>query len=431
MSDIEFPEKLEVLFQPAPYKILEGGRGAAKTWNRCRALLILGMQRKLRILCAREFQNSIQDSVHKTLCDQIELMGISSFYRPMKTAIHGANGTEFMFAGLRHNVESIKSMEGIDILDVEEAVDVSKDSWEKVLPTIRKDAPGGPFEKGSEIWVSFNPELETDETYQRFVVHPPTGAVVVHLTWRDNPWFPKILQQQMEDMRTRDPDAYQNIWEGHCRQWLDGAIFANEMRAATEEGRITNVPYRHGVPVSVFCDLGYADYTALWFVQKVGMNYHIIDFHQDQFKFWPHYLGVIQSRGYVYDSIWLPHDGDNKNIALVDASKTVEGQTKAVGYRVKEVPNISVADGLNAARTMFPALYFDQIKCADGLNSLRRYRYQISKEGQFSREPKHDDASHAADAFRYLAVGTRDGAKTVKVSIPRNSTPNNSSSWMT
>jgi phage terminase large subunit len=337
-----------------------------------------------------------------------------------------------MFAGLRHNVESIKSMEGIDILDVEEAVDVSKDSWEKVLPTIRKDAPGGPFAQGSEIWVSFNPELETDETYQRFVVHPPTGAVVVHLTWRDNPWFPKILQQQMEDMRTRDPDAYLNIWEGHCRQWLDGAIFANEIRAATEESRITNVPYRQGVPVSVFCDLGYSDYTALWFVQKVGMNYHVIDFHQDQFKFWPHYLGVLQSRGYVYDSIWLPHDGGNKNIALVDASKTVEGQTKAVGYRVKEVPNISVADGLNAARTMFPAIYFDQTKCADGLNSLRRYRYQISKEGQFSREPKHDDASHAADAFRYLAVGTRDGSKTVKVSIPtRHASPNNSSSWMT
>lgn len=436
----EFPEKLAFLFSPAPYKVLHGGRGGAKTWGICRALLILGAKKKLSILCAREFQNSIEDSVYKTLCLQIPVLGLEAFYEIQATKILGrvgttAEGTEFTFSGLRRNVKSIKSREGVDILFVEEAVDVSKTTWDTVVPTFRKDAPYGPFGQGSEIWISFNPELETDVTYERFVKKPPPGAMVVSVNWRDNPWFPEKLRVLKDTTRSDDPDGYLNIWEGHCRNALEAAVYANELRKAQEESRICSVPYRAGVAVSVFADLGFADFTSLWFVQKIGMNLHVIDFHQDQFKFWPHYLKLLQGKEYYYDRIWLPHDGDRKDISQVEADKTVEGQTKAAGLKVATVPSISVADGINAVRTVFPSLYFDETKCAEGINQIRRYRYKIhnpgSAEQSHSREPLHDDASHAADALRYLAVGTKEGARERKPKLPP--LVNNSSgsqSWM-
>jgi phage terminase large subunit len=229
-GEVEFPEKLAFLFEPKRYKVLHGGRGGAKSWGIARALLILAAQKKLRILCAREFQVSIKDSVHKLLADQIEAMGLSEMYEVQKaTIICHLTGSEFIFSGLRHNVDSLKSKEAVDIVWVEEAHNVSGYSWERLIPTIRKD--------GSEIWISFNPELETDETYKRFVASPPENAAVVQMSWRDNPWFPDVLADEREDLKRRDPDAYLNIWEGHCRQALDGAVYARELRDAQEGGR--------------------------------------------------------------------------------------------------------------------------------------------------------------------------------------------------
>ena len=191
----EFPEKLQCLFRPARYKVLYGGRGGAKSWGIARALLIQGAAKPLRVLCAREIQKSIGDSVHKLLSDQIKALGLAGFYEVQKTVIRGRNGTEFTFHGLKHNVTNIKSAEGADVCWVEEAQTVSKSSWATLIPTIRKP--------GSEIWVSFNPELEDDETYQRFVANPPTGAVVVKVNWSDNPWFPDVLRQEKDDLKAR------------------------------------------------------------------------------------------------------------------------------------------------------------------------------------------------------------------------------------
>src|SRR5262245_60232648 len=134
MSNAQFPDKLACLFEPKRYKILYGGRGGAKSWGVARALLILGASRSLRILCAREFQNSIADSVHKLLSDQIAALGLAGHYDVLQTAIRGRNGTEFRFEGLRHNVTKIKSYEGVDICWVEEAQSVSKESWDTLIP---------------------------------------------------------------------------------------------------------------------------------------------------------------------------------------------------------------------------------------------------------------------------------------------------------
>src|ERR1035438_1186379 len=222
----EFPVKLQFLFRPKRYKIAYGGRGGTKSWGFARALLILGAQKTLRILCARETQKSIADSVYKLLCDQIESLQLQYFYTITKTNIVGANGTEITFAGIRQSsVGDIKSYEGCDICWVEEAQIVSKHSWDILIPTIRKEE--------SEIWVSFNPDLETDDTYKRFVVSPPSNAHIEKVNWRDNPWFPEVLRQEMLDLKARSEEDYEHIYEGMCKQVVEGAIYRKEIGRAS------------------------------------------------------------------------------------------------------------------------------------------------------------------------------------------------------
>jgi len=343
-------------------------------------------------------QNSIQDSVHRLLADQIAAMGLAEEYEIQRTTIIGRNGTTFGFEGLRHNVTSIKSYEGADICWVEEASTVSKASWDVLIPTIRKPS--------SEIWVSFNPELDTDETYKRFVLNPPVSAKVVKIGWRDNPWFPDVLDQERKDLQQRDPDAYLTVWEGNCRATLDGAIYAAEIRKATEEQRITRVPYDASKPVHTFWDIGWSDSTSIWFAQQIGYEYRLIDFHQDQQKTIPHYLQVLQQRGYVYGTDYLPHDAQAKTI--ISGGRSMQQMLQEAGRKVDIVPNTGVAEGINAARTLFGQCVFDEAKCADGLQALRRYRYDVDAEtGQWSKKPLHDANSHAADAFRYFALSIR------------------------
>jgi phage terminase large subunit len=417
----DFPDALQFLFEPARYKVLWGGRGGAKSWGAGRALLLQGLQQPIRVLCAREFQNSISDSVHKLLSDQIQAMCLGGFYTVKNAAIEGANGTEFSFAGLRHNVNKIKSFEGVDRVWVEEAQTVSKNSWEVLIPTIRKDS--------SEIWVTFNPELATDETYKRFVLNPPPNAIVRKINYTDNPWFPAVLEQERKTLQANDPDAYLNVWEGNPRETLDGAIYANEIRKATQEGRITRVPYDATKPVHTFWDLGWADNTSIWFAQAVGFEYRVIDFLQDSQKTVAHYVSELQARGYVYGVDYLPHDAQAKSLA--GAGRSIEQLMRAAGRTVRIVPRMSVADGINAARTIFGNCWFDEAKCSDGLQALRHYRYEVDEiTGQFSRNPLHDAASHAADAFRYLAVSLKEPTKPKPRIVRPMELAHGSTSWM-
>lgn len=399
--EIEFPEKLECLFQPSRYKVLYGGRGGAKSWGVARALLVQAAAKPLRILCAREFQNSISESVHALLSDQIKAMGLAGFYEIQNTTIIGKNGSAFYFAGLRHNITKIKSFEGVDIVWCEEAQSISKSSWDTLIPTIRKE--------GSEIWITFNPSLEADETYQRFVVKPPMNSIVVKINWSDNPWFPKVLEQEKDDLKAKDPDAYLTVWEGHCKQTLDGAIYANEVRQATTDGHFTRVPYDQSKPVHTFWDLGRADKTAIWFAQMVGFEFRVIDYYENQGHALAHYLKHLQGKSYVYGDTWLPHDADNE---LLASERTIAQQARAAGFHVRITPKSSIADGINAARTIFANCWFDAEKCADGIQCLRNYRYEVDPDTQqYSTKPLHDWASHGADAFRYLAVALREPKK--------------------
>ena len=189
---------------------------------------------------AGEYQRSIKDSVHKLLSEQVSALGLDDHYEVQEQKILGKNGTEIVFVGVRNNITSIKSMEGIDIFWLTEAVHVSNHTWDTLLPTVRRDPPFGPFGQGSEIWIDFNPDLGSDDTYRRWVLDPPANSVVVEVNCHDNPWFPEILKRQMEEMRLKDHDSYLNVWEGKVRRALEGAIYAKELSAADiSEGRIS------------------------------------------------------------------------------------------------------------------------------------------------------------------------------------------------
>jgi len=359
-----------------------------------RALLVKGAKSPMRFLCAREFQNSIKDSVHKLLTDQIFALNLESFYEITQSSIRGKNGTEFAFVGLKNNIANIKSFEGVDCCWVEEAQTVSKLSWNVLIPTIRKDK--------SEIWITFNPELETDETFQRFVVSPPQNAVVQKINWSDNPWFPETLELERQALKNRDIEAYNTVWEGICRQTLDGAIFAKEMTMAEIEGRITKVPYDATKPVHAIFDLGWADNTACWLMQFIGQELHFIRYFEDNQKTITYYLQEMQKFGYLYDTLWLPHDAAAKSLGT---GRSIEEIVRAAGFKVQMLDRVPIADSINAARTIFNKCYFDRENTADGLNCLRHYQYDVDVEtGAFSQKPLHNIYSHGADAFRYVGL---------------------------
>jgi phage terminase large subunit len=355
----------------------------------------MGTQRPLRILCAREQQNSIADSVHKLLSDQIDKLGLGQFYEIQKQYIHGANGTQFSFEGLRHNISRIKSYEGIDICWVEEAEATSNASLEVLIPTIRKD--------DSEIWFSFNPRLKEDPIYRRFVLDPPDDTILVRMSWRDNPWFPETLRKEMETLKAKNFDAYLNVWEGECVTNLNGAVYAEEIRRCVEENRVTKVPYDATVSVDVFVDLGRRDATTLLFVQRVGFEYHIIDHYSTNLKFWGHYMEELQKRKYIYNTVYLPWDAKAKTVGT---KMSIEELTREAGFRVRVVPRLAISDGINAARTIFDRCWFDEKKTKDFFHNLRQYHYETERDnkGLLKNEPVHDESSHDADTFRYFAV---------------------------
>lgn len=401
MPEIEapFPAKLSFLFEPYRYKVLWGGRGSGKSWGIARALLLIGVQRPLRVLCAREYQNSIADSVHKLLSDQIAELKLDGLYEIQQKNIFGPNGTSFGFEGVKNNPKRIKSYEGVDVCWVEEADTVSEESWDILIPTIRKS--------GSEIWVSFNPNVKTDYTFRFFIQAPPKDAKVVELNWRDNEWFPEELRLDMERLRDTDYDKYLHVYEGHCKRVLAGAVYADEIRAALAERRITKVPYQpEGGAVDVFFDLGWSDATALWFRQRVGFEWHYIRYYSNRLKKFEHYLDFIDSTRYRIGTLWLPHDAKAKEKGT---GLSIEELARKSGRQVRIVKGLSVEDGINAARTIFSSCWFDETECEDGVQALTEYRYNVLNDatGHLSKVPVHDHTSHGADAFRYSAVATK------------------------
>ncbi|MCK4791946.1 MAG: PBSX family phage terminase large subunit [Desulfobacteraceae bacterium] len=403
--DADFPAKLGFLFQPARYKVCYGGRGGGRSWGFARALLLKGLQKPLRICCLREVQDSIKDSVHKLLSDQIKLLELETFYKVQDVYIRGRNGTEFSFTGLSTlTVDNIKSMEGLDVAWCEEAHKITKRSWTILIPTIRKD--------GSEIWASFNPELESDETYQRLIVKPPDDCVAVKLNWRDNPWFPEVLEKERLYCKKNNPKDYPNIWEGDCKPAVEGAIYYDEITAAQNQNRICDVPYDPFLKVHVVMDLGWNDFMAIGLIQRQASALRVIEYIEDDHKTLDFYSAMLKEKKLNWGKMWLPHDAYSKDIKT---GKSTAAIMEKLGWNVpkrKEIVELSVEDGIKVTRMTFRRCYFDRThtdrKDQDGYGSLieclKRYRRRVNKQTDEPGAPLHDQFSHGADMFRYLCI---------------------------
>jgi len=395
VKEIVIPEAFEEMFSRKwRYRTYYGGRGGGKSENVCRALLVLGMESPVRILCCREFQTSIADSVHKLLSDIIKDNELDGFYQVTQATIRGKNGTEFIFKGLKHNSTEIKSMANIDYCFVEEAEKVSHNSWEMLIPTVRKP--------GSSINVVFNPKNANDPTYERFVKNVRDDAYVRKVSYLDNPFFPDVLEKERLELQKLDESAYAHVWLGEFDTRRSGAVFAKQIAKAREEGRITLVPYDPSCEVFTAWDLGWADSTTIWFAQTVGRELRIIDYYESSGEPLSHYVNIVKEKPYNYmaNGHFLPHDANAGNIR----GDAVSMQLSRMGIKNQVLENSSLEAGIEMVRQLLPMCVFDNQKTKDGIFALESYAYEWDEDRKtFKSNPRHDWSSHAADGFRYLA----------------------------
>lgn len=217
---VALPDWAQQLWTPSRYKVMRGGRGSGKSRSAASALLLQAVEYPHRILCGREIQKSIKDSVKRLLDDEIQRLGLGEFFDSVENEIRGKNGSLFIFAGLRGNSAAIKSMEGLTRCWVEEAQTISQESLNDLIPTVRQP--------GSEIWFTYNPRHATDPIDVMFCAEEkPPGTMLLHVNWQDNPWFPDVLRDEMEYDRRRDPDKYLHVWEGRYVSRSEAKVFRN------------------------------------------------------------------------------------------------------------------------------------------------------------------------------------------------------------
>ena len=393
---VEFPPKLAaVIFEPKRYLFIRGGRGSGKSWSVARALIVLAFQSRHRILCTREVQKSIKQSVHQLLKDQIDAMGLSGFFTVLETEIRGLNGSAFYFSGLSDQTsDSIKSFEGCTRVWAEEAQTISARSWKILTPTIRAE--------GSEIWATYNPELETDATHQMAVINPAPDTVSIELNYSDNPWFPAVLEaERTHAQATMKAEDYAHVWEGRCKPAIEGAIYFDEIAKAEAEGRIRDVPADSLLKTHAVWDLGWNDSMSIILVQRSASELRIVDYIEDSHRTLDDYVRQLKAMPLNWGIHYLPHDGFAKDFKT---GKSAQEIMEALGCAVEQTPNMAIEEGIRAARMTFGRIYFDKSKAARLIECLKRYRRQINKTTQEASTPLHDQYSHGADAFRYAAI---------------------------
>ena len=373
-----------------------------------------GASKPIRVLCTREIQKSIQQSVYQLLKDQIVTLGLSSFYEVLQTEIRGINGTTFYFSGLSdQTADSLKSFEGVDICWCEEAQSISKQSWEILIPTIRKPK--------SEIWVTYNPQLDSDETHQRFVVFPPPDCVSLEMNYNDNPYFPEVLEnERIHAAATMRSEDYDHIWGGQCKPAVEGAIYFEAMSKTTQAGRIREVPHDGSLKTHVIFDLGMADSMTLILVQKVSSEIRIIHYIEGNQRVLASYSKELKElelddQPMNWGKIYLPHDGfHQRHQTGIDDRKVLEG----LGWAVEPVPNITIESGIDRTREIFPRVYFNKDRTERLVECLKRYRWNINNKTKQATQPLHDEFSHGADAFRYMAL-VADGLSNENMNAPK------------
>ena len=403
---IELPPKLVDLFNgEARYRVAYGGRGSGKSRSFATMAAVRGYiwgqeGRQGQILCAREYMNSLAESSFTEIEGAIRAYDwLEDYYEIGERFIRSKDrNIEFTFSGLRRNLDSIKSKSRILLCWIDEAETVTRDAYDKLIPTVR--------EEDSEVWVSYNPESSQSATHLRFRDTPPEHCKIAEINWRDNPYFPVVLERERrQDLELR-PETYDHIWEGGFLTYREGAYYAVEMAEAREEERITSVPYDRNTGVITAWDLGMDDSTAIWFAQYVGKEVRLIDYYEASGYALDHYAKVLHEKGYHYQSHILPHDVRVKELGTGKSRYEV---LQSLGlFNIEICPMMGIEDGIQQVRTTIPMAWFAKEECDSGSNERRNYRRDWDDVGKAWRgKPKHDWSSHAADAMRYLAVGHR------------------------
>ena len=399
--ELFIPEPFVDLYQPKRYKVYWGGRGSAKSWSFAQALITQAHHERHLILCTREYQNSIADSVHRTIVGQINRMGLQQWFNVTQTGIKSrVTGSEFIFKGLHHNVQEIKSLEGVSRCWVEEAQSATEDSWVTLEPTIR--------EKGSEIWVSFNPVYAIDPTYRRFVIKPPPPemAIIRKVGWQDNPWFEGTeLDTQRKWCLNYDPDRYDWVWEGHTRKISNATVFRDRF-----EVRAFETP-EHVDMFYLGADWGFAQDPACLIRSFVIDNVLYIDYEAYAVGVETDELGAVfcggrsSKTGTVYPGV--PGARDWPCIADSARPDTISYVRRHAAMNIlpSEKGKGSVEDGIAYLKSFNKIVIHE--RCVNTAQEFRLYSYKVDKHlkdanGDPVVLPKLEDKNnHAIDALRY------------------------------
>lgn len=414
--DLEVPEQYIELFQPSKqwrHIVFKGGRASAKSTEVGISRLIAGSAKKLRGLCAREIQNSIQESVYKLLCDWIDKLGLNDWQKFNDRLVNSRTGSEIFFKGLHNNIQSIKSLEGLDWCWIEEAQSVSADSINTLIPTIRK-------ENSQLIW-TYNPLTEHDPVQEIIVDKADERTYVRHINSDEVEQLlsPEIIAER-EKMRVDNPDMFAHVWLGQPLTSKTGTVFGKQIAQAEIEGRIGSVPYDASAGTYTAIDLGIGDSTAIWWFQMVGQEIHFIDHYESSGEELGHYISVIKNKPYNYTTHFLPHDAKQRELQT--------GLTRVEFFENNGIHNVEVLrptnftlgqDDINMiARPKFSKVWIDREKCERGLKCLRAYHYEYDEKNKLLKDkPEHDWSSHSSSAFIYALIAAQESTEAQQINV--------------
>lgn len=405
---LELPPKLIPVFAgEADYRGAYGGRGSAKTRTFAKMTAVRGYQWSMAgdrgiIVCGREFMNSLDESSMAEVKAAIASEPwLAAHYDVGEKYIRTKDRRiEYDFIGLRHNLDSVKSKARIKLLWVDEAEPVTDPAWEKTIPSVRED--------DSEIWLTWNPERKNSATHKRFRESPPARSKIVELNWRDNPWFPPILERKRSEDFEKRPETYEHVWEGAFATVTSGAYYAASLLKAKTEGRIGRVAADPLMTIRAIWDIGgtgaKADACSIWICQFVGREIRVLNYYEAVGQPLATHVNWLRENGYSKALCVLPHDGGN-NDKVYDVS--YESALRDAGFEVEVIQNQGKgAAGLRveAARRLFPSIWFNADTTEGGRDALGWYHERKDELRNIGLGPEHDWSSHGADAFGLMCV---------------------------
>jgi phage terminase large subunit len=395
------------LLKPARYKGAHGGRGSGKSHFFGEHLVEECIANPgTRAVCIREVQKTLADSSKALIEAKIRDLGVGSLFNVTDKRIDTPGDGQIIFQGMQdHTAESIKSLEGFRIAWVEEAQTLSSRSLSLLRPTIRAEH--------SEIWAGWNPRRKSDAVDEFLRAKKPDNAIVIQANWRDNPWFPQVLENERQLDQRVYPERYDHIWEGAYATAFEGAYFAAALAQAKREGRIGKVSADPLLPIRAFFDLGgagaSADAMAIWIVQWVGQEIRVLDYIEGVGQVLAYYVAEMRSRGWEKAVCYLPHDGVNANAIT---GKRYEDHLRDAGFNVEPpVPNQgrgAATMRIEAVRRIMPKVWFNEATTEAGRDALGYYHERKDDGRNVGLGPDHDWSSHGADAFGLMAICYRE-----------------------